>query len=349
MKKILALTLAAVMTAGMTTVAFAATKDSVVIGVTGAGANMGENDYLYVLNDGVADNYDSALLLEGGDQVAIPLVLWQDDESNAGMQADELDWYTIDSDYDKTVNVYADWKVGEADAEVKLVKFTSETGLPAGRYYSVVVTIPENDSNKIADLSGTIQVGRTKSAAKNSDYKYSLGVSYAPDGTDKYVKYDFDGSDTLEAGKTGIVDFDTEAGEIDIEFGEQALFTVDVTGQSKRNLAWNTKFDEEFADKYNYANIDFIKFEGTPSFNKTGTLYIYADEDSFIYGVTDEGAKDVKAKWNDDYEAWEIRTRTLGAYAISDVELDEQTVTEDKTDESSKTDDGVKENPDTGR
>ena len=35
MKKIFALALAAVMTAGMTTVAFAATKDSVVIGVTG--------------------------------------------------------------------------------------------------------------------------------------------------------------------------------------------------------------------------------------------------------------------------------------------------------------------------
>ena len=42
MKKIFALALAAVMTAGMTTVAFAATKDSVVIGVTGTGVNMGE-------------------------------------------------------------------------------------------------------------------------------------------------------------------------------------------------------------------------------------------------------------------------------------------------------------------
>ena len=54
-------------------------------------------------------------------------------------------------------------------------------------------------------------------------------------------------------------------------------------------------------------------------------------------------------EWDEDYEAWTFKTRTLGAYAISDVELDEKTVTEDKTDESSKTDDGVKENPDTGR
>ena len=101
---------------------------------------------------------------------------------------------------------------------------------------------------------------------------------------------------------------------------------------------------------YDYANIDFITFEKAPRFNKIGTAYIYADEDAYIYEVTADGAKEIKGlEWDEDYEAWTFKTRTLGAYAISDVELDEKTVTEDKTDESSKTDDGVKENPDTGR
>ena len=98
---------------------------------------------------------------------------------------------------------------------------------------------------------------------------------------------------------------------------------------------------------YDYANIDFVNFEGKPSFNKTGTLYIYAAEDSFIYEVTKDGAKAIKAEWDEDYEAWTFKTRTLGSYAISDVELDEKTVTEDKN-ESSKPETG-KENPDTGR
>ena len=97
---------------------------------------------------------------------------------------------------------------------------------------------------------------------------------------------------------------------------------------------------------YEYANIDFVTFVGQPSFNKTGTLYIYAPEDSFVYEVTAEGAKAVNATWNEDYEAWELRTRTLATYAISDTELDEKTVTEDKDD---TTTDGGKENPDTGR
>ena len=98
---------------------------------------------------------------------------------------------------------------------------------------------------------------------------------------------------------------------------------------------------------YDYANIDFMTFEHTPSFNKTGIVYLYAPEDAFIYEVTKDGAKEINGlKWDEDYEAWTFRTRTLGSYAISDVELDEKTVTDDKDDTT--TDDG-KVNPDTGR
>ena len=63
------------------------------------------------------------------------------------------------------------------------------------------------------------------------------------------------------------------------------------------------------------------------------------------------GAKAINGlKWDEDYEAWTFKTRKLTSYAISDVELDEQTVTEDKADESSKTEDNTgKPNPDTGR
>ena len=99
---------------------------------------------------------------------------------------------------------------------------------------------------------------------------------------------------------------------------------------------------------YDYANIDFVNFEFEPSFNKNGTAYIYADEDAYIYEVTADGAKEIKGlKWDEDYEAWTFKTRTLGSYAISDVELDEKTKTEDKN-ESSKPE-GGKENPDSGR
>ena len=179
----------------------------------------------------------------------------------------------------------------------------------------------------------------------------AIELSYMPDATDANIIKDFDGGVLTSGSGTGIVEFDKSAGEIDIDFdaavGTVATFAVDVSSQGKLNMAWNTTFDKEFGAMYNYANLSFINFEGEPSFNKNGTMYIYAeDKDTFVYEVTEDGAKAIDATWNEDYEAWEFKTRKLTKYVISDVELDEKTVTEDT---SSSTTDGGKDNPDTGR
>ena len=94
--------------------------------------------------------------------------------------------------------------------------------------------------------------------------------------------------------------------------------------------------------------MDFITFTGEPSFNRTGTMYIYASDDTFLYKVVDGKLEAVDAKYNEDYEAWEFRTRTLGTYVIADGEIDLEAIT-DNTDDNSSTTDGGKVNPDTGR
>ena len=352
MKKIFALALAAVMTAGMTTVAFADAGDQFpVIGVKGT------SDYnrAFVLDDEDVAAYglDPNVILEGGDKIVIPISVAVE---GANGSVDASSWFDRSDDFKTSnVKVYADWDDVEGDAkgdvELKWVEYggpvASEMGANAGYYYSVVITVPENNGDKLLDLVGKVSVGRTTTAARNAANSVSIEATFGPDGTDAYYPSttDFDGG-ILDAGKTGIVSFDKTADEIDIEFGEQALFTVDVTGQGKLNLAWNTKFDKEFAAMYDYANLDFLTFEGEPAFNRTGDFYIYADEDAFVYEVTDDGAKALDATWDEDYEAWKFRTRNLTSYVISDVELDEKTVTEDNT---SSTTDGGKENPDTGR
>ena len=357
MKKILALTLAAVMTAGMTTTAFAAFAeedwDTVVVGDWN-GDNFDENSYLFILDDdGIATTRYEDGYLEGGDQIAIPLTYVDE-----GGQAD---WYTTSSDYSRSVTAYEDWDDGDAEVDIKLIRYNLSDyadevedpyldELLSGRVYSIVITLPENDTNRYDYLAGTVQVGRTRSSAKNSDYIYSLDISYAPAGEE--IDY-YDG-ETLYAGETGIYRFDDD-GEIDIEFDDDALFTVDVTGQGRLNLAWNTDFNSEIAALDTSVNMDFITFEGEPSFNRTGTLYIYADADTFLYEVVDGELQAADAEYNEDYEAWELRTRTLGTYVIADGEIDLESIT-DNTDDSSSTgdsssttDDEVKDNPDTGR
>ena len=350
MKKIFALALAAVMTAGMTTVAFAKPNDETpVVGVEAQDSVLDSdvklNDSVFIINDdGHADEILDTEILEGGDEIAIPVVI-RKEGSREGRA--EYGYFFRDRDYKTSnVKVYADWDDVEGDAkgdvELRWVKYTATNAY----CYSVVVTVPENNSDKALDLVGKISVGKTATAAKNVDFSVKVEAEFAPDGTKQYYTADFDGG-VLDAGKTGIVAFDKNADEIDIEFGEEAMFTVDVTGQDKLNLAWNTKFDKEFANKYSYANLDFLTFEGKPAFNRNGNLYIYAEEDEFVYEVTADGAKALKAEWDEDYEAWRVKTRKLTSYVLSDVELNEKTVTEDKN-ESSKPESG-KDNPDTGR
>lgn len=341
MKKLFALTLAALMAAGTTTVAFAANE----------GVYIDTSAYYVLGSDNRAKAAASDDEYEGGDKLVIPVRVYKDDVSDgeyvAGDDTD-LGFLTYTSDYDRNVTVRADWKVGKdlgAEVDVDWVNYSKlgNLGTSDSQIMSVIITLPENETTKVEDLAGTIRVGRTSSAAKKGP-AFDLEVSFFSDATLTNTP-NFDGGN-LPTGSTGIVTFDKEAGEIDIDFDDIATFTVDVDGQGKLNLAWNTDFDKEFGAMYDYSNLHFFNFEGTPAFNKTGTMMVYADKDTFIYEATADGAKEIDATYDEDYEAWVFKTRKLTSYVVSDVELTDKTVTEDN---SSSTTDGGKDNPDTGR
>ena len=340
MKKIFALALAAIMTAGMTTVAFADKGDVNFINV---------DTKVYAIVDANDDNtFNSqketvdasatgviSLDTEGGKKIAIPVY------GKNGTPITEKDDL-------KGWKIKAEWKVGEIEGkpEFEFVKIDNKY------QYAVTFVLPEGAEVKDTDLAGSITIYDKSSDLKAAELKvnkveFGTAYGYNQDILEN-VEDDLKDAeivvfkDALEGGE-GL------EGEYTMCLGDIFEFTVDVTGQGKLNLKNNQDFNKEFAAMYDYANIDFITFEKEPTFNKNGTAYIFADEDAYIYEVTADGAKEIKGlKWDEDYEAWTFKTRTLGAYAISDVELDEKTVTEDKDDASSTTD-GGKENPDSGR
>ena len=325
MKKIFALALAAVMTAGMTTVAFAA--DGVYL------ANDGTKVVYFVDTDdnGIFESDEKfATDLEGGEKVAV--LLYTNSACSTAATKDDVKGYKVN----------ADWLINEPGEKAAIDEIVYKDSKSATTYQAVVFTLPEMDENKEIELVG--KVGVYKSTANKDKDMEAISIKVGADAVDfsDAQNDDFNkGPVKFEENKVKINDV------VNATFGDEAEFEVDVTGQGKLNLAWNTDFNKEFAAMYDYANIDFLTFEYTPSFNKTGTLYLYAPEDAFVYEVTADGAKEIKGlAWDEDYEAWTFKTRTLGAYAISDVELDEKTVTEDNT---SSTTDGGKENPDSGR
>ena len=229
--------------------------------------------------------------------------------------------------------------------------------------YWVKITTKDSATTKDIDIVGSIWVGTSKSSAKKEEdgredrFRADFTLTNSDPGNgnhDEATDYV-----SIDPGERAVVSFaDDASDEFEVEFGDDARFVFNARGQGKLNLAYNTKYNKDFAYDYDDANIDFINFEGEPTTNRTGTLYIYADEDSYIYEVTSKGAKKINgAYYDDDEEAWVIRTRNLTSYAISDKKL--KTVDQmdngsssnssNKPDSSNNKPGNGKPNPDTGR
>lgn len=224
----------------------------------------------------------------------------------------------------------------------------------SGFHYWLQISTKSSSTTKEVDIVGDVGIGTTRNEAKDNTINIDVTMTNADvDMDDEYEDFVHIDPDTR-----AVVKFSDDASdEFEVEFGDyDARFIFNARGQGKLNLAYNTKFDRDFAYEYDDANIDFITFEAEPTTNRTGTLYIYADEDSYIYEVTSKGAKKIPgAYYDDEEEAWVIRTRHLTSYAISDKKLK----TVDQMDDSSSSSKpnkpnkpskpGDKYNPDTGR
>lgn len=258
--------------------------------------------------------------------------------------------------------VDANAKLNEAVANAKNSFTWTEKTVTEPQYeYWVKITTKDSTTTKDIDVVGNIYVGEgtSKTSIKKGD-KFSADFTLTnsePTNTEYDEATDYV---SIEPGTRAVVSFaDDASDEFTVEFGDDAYFVFNARGQGKLNLAYNTKYDRDFAYDYDDANIDFINFEGEPTTNRTGTLYIYADEDSYIYEVTSKGAKKINgAYYDDDEEAWVIRTRNLTSYAISDKKLKTVDQMNNGSSSSSGSNSGSnsgsgsnngKPNPDTGR
>jgi len=335
MKKIIALVLAVVMTMGLASVAFAAGEDGVA-------------DYLFVdANSKVLKSVDG-VYVKSGSLAAMALVpgttyyieLQAKDGDTVESLLVETPTLSLPEKVVNKAKVFADWSVGSIgsfDIELKKVNVdVDETDADAYRYVIVFKTDVKSATTGY-DVAGSIKVAESATKAKTApSAAFGATIAYGVDDTQN-------GSYTVPKTGATVINFNDADELVDINFGDLALFEANVSGQGNLNLAWNTTFNSEFAAKYDYANIDFISWTKAPVFNRTGDLYIYAEEDTFIYEVTANGAKEIKkCEYDDAYGAWKIRTRKLGSYAISDVELKAEEV-------KAPVVETVKPNPNTGR
>lgn len=236
------------------------------------------------------------------------------------------------TEYDsvKGTSIKVKWEIG-ATAVEKLEIVKKKNGSQDYSYYLAVAT-KASTSTKQTDVAGTVNL--RKSGTPSFDLKEATAVDvsftlgYATTTGDRNVDdtatiYNFVNIKQNDS----TADKTQEAEEYELKLPGGNYFTVNTIGQGKIILAADMNYNADIAAKYPAANLDFFNGNGA-TFNKTGELTILADEGTFLYAVNADGNLVAVKNTYDQYEeAFKVKTRTLGAYVISDVELKLTTTT----------------------
>jgi len=225
--------------------------------------------------------------------------------------------YVYETDAVDGVKIKSKWEMnGKLIDSVELVKKKVVGESIAQKYiYFIEVDLKDTGSVTAADISGTIQL------RKSGEFDYdemeldvNMELAYET-ATDSEITED------LQIFKEGHGFEYGDSEEFTFECDDESYFEVNTNGQGKILLSATSDFDSDVALIYPNANLDFFYGNGA-SFNRIGTLYLAADPDSYLYQLKDDGRLvAVNAEYDEYDENFVIKTRTLGKYVISDVEL----------------------------
>ena len=210
--------------------------------------------------------------------------------------------------------------------------FTSDMvndyGFVSGKYYYMVaITVEDSSSTSDADIIGTLTLSKSKKPkADDIDFDVAINVDWEQSyrkTKDLTITGDYDPiySETYYALK-----FDCDE-EVELGFNDDSTFTVDVSGQPKTLLYFDTDFNSSIAAKYPLAELNFWNGNGA-KFNRTGEMFLsIGDEDYddyYLYQINSDGSLSEvpNAEYDDADEGFYFKTRTLGSYVVSDMELD---------------------------
>jgi len=243
------------------------------------------------------------------------------EKTNAQNALDELmaaqNKYVYESDAVDGVKIKTKWDMnGKLIDSVELAKKKVMGETLSQKYiYFIEVDLKDGGSTTATDISGTIQL------RKSGEFDYdemeldvNIELAYAT-ATDSEITED------LKLFKEGHGFEPDDAYEFTFECDDESWFEVNTNGQGKLLLSATADFDTDVATIYPNANLEFFYGNGG-TFNRIGTLYLHAENGSYLYQLRDDGRLvEVDAEYDEYDENFIIKTRTLGKYVISDVKL----------------------------
>lgn len=225
--------------------------------------------------------------------------------------------YVFESDAVDGIKIKQKWDMNSRLINgVELVKKKVAGGDTTHKYiYFIAIGIKDSGSTTAADISGTIQL-RKSGEFDYEDMELAVDIEIAYE-----ISEDNEITEDIKLFKEGHGFNGEEDEEFTFECDDDTYFEVNTIGQGKILLSATSDFDERVSIVYPNANLNFFYGNGG-TFNKTGTLYLAAESGSYLYQLKDDGRLvKVDAEYDEYDECFVIRTRTLGRYVISDVQL----------------------------
>ena len=202
-----------------------------------------------------------------------------------------------------------------------------EYGFAANKYYYMVaLTVEDSTSTADADIIGTLTLSKSKKPkADDIDFDVAVNVDWEQSYRKNEEEWVIDGDRDLKSDTYYALKFDYDD-EVEFTFDDDSTFTVDVSGQSKILFYYDTDFNSSIAAKYPLAELNFWNGNGA-KFNRTGEMFLSTGDDfdePYLYQVNSDGSLSevANAEYDDADEGFYFKTRTLGSYVYSDMELD---------------------------
>jgi len=228
--------------------------------------------------------------------------------------------YVYETSAVKNIKIKKDWDEGKSyvsTVEIAKKKYEPCNYSGSQKYaYFVAITIKKSSTSSTStkELSGTINL--KKSGDYGFDYDdMELDVSLELGCEDTENELTIPKIPEIFSEGSG---FDGDGLEqFDFEADDSSWFEVNTSGQKDITLGLDTDYDDDIAEQYPGADLEFWNGNGA-KFNRTGTLHLYSEDGKYVYGINSDGELyNIESTYESSDECFEIKTRVLGRYVVS--------------------------------
>lgn len=227
-------------------------------------------------------------------------------------------------------NVDKNWKINFVEKSKRFIETaefykadSDDTNLLRNAVYVKLTAVEVLDSVNKEDFNFGVNVSE-KGSQKKTKQVYVKGEFSNPISANPV---DFEWTNTVE-GPTVFEVGKNDDGTATFEFEDGVVYSVKMFGEEKVLLNLSRTHDKNLMTQYD-TDLQFYNFNGSnDAFSAVGTLSIPSDEEVYVYEMKN-GLKPVEYTYNENNEALEIKTRVLGNYVVSPIELDTTPFVED--------------------